>query len=359
MSKPKPSKSQRSLQTQSRQSIRTQLGVGLVAVGVLLATLFATQTSTQTNTNPTFTNVAIAGAGNAGLDAAIDGSNDGGFAWGDINQDGFLDLVVNTNVTNTTIEGTRILIANGTDPDNPFFEDLTTTYCQHCSNERRERAALLADLNHDGVLDLIRNTSFTGIEIYLNQGAGSGYAFGTGSGVMNAPNKSIVAADFHDGQMNSEGLFLLDYNHDGWLDLGIENHNFGVDIFENPADGTANFFSTDPAITGLPTSATDGDYGTAADLDNDGDIDILGRKTNAEDYFTNDGDGTFTTVQNIANANNGNKGGVVVADFDNDGDFDLYWTDNDVNQIWINEGGVFVQSKGAFTDGEPWLSAGV
>lgn len=308
--------------------------------------------------NPTFTNVAKGGTGNAGNALAISTISDGGFAWGDINEDGLLDLVVNTH---DAAVGTRILIAKIKPNGDHIFQDKTNDYCDHCETLYKERTAILADINHDGYLDLIRNNAFysgSSVLIYLNRGASEGYQFGVGA--SNEPNKTIVASDFHDGQMNTEGVFLLDYDGDGWLDIGIENHNFGIDIFKNPKDGSANFTCIDPATAGLPTTAKHGDYSAAADVDDDGDIDIVARKEEAGDFYLNDGDGTFSGGQNLGGAFNDNKGGVVFADLDNDGDFDLYWSDDDGNQIWLNDGaGSLVPTQSGSADGEPWASAGV
>ncbi|MEM7657641.1 MAG: FG-GAP-like repeat-containing protein [Bacteroidota bacterium] len=194
--------------------------------------------------------------------------------------------------------------------------------------------------------------------IYLNQGPSNGYAFGVGTD--HTPNRTLQNSDFHDNNMNTEGVFLADFDNDGWLDLVVENHNYGIDIFVNPKDGTANFICLDPSVTGLPASATDGDYGSCVDFDDDGDIDIIARKRNENDFFVNNGDGTFVDGQNIDDANNGNKGGVSFADFDNDGDYDLFWTDNGVNQIWLNDGtNTLVPTNGGSGTGEPWASAGI
>ena len=144
----------------------------------------------------------------------------------------------------------------------------------------------------------------------------------------------------------------------GWLDLILENHNYGIDVYRNPGNGTFSFSYVDPTSIGLPTSATDGDYGTALDFDDDGDIDIVARKQNQSDFFINSGSGTFSNGVDIDQALNGNKGGVSFADFDNDGDYDMVWTDNGVNQIWINNAGTLTATAGV-GDGEPWASAGV
>lgn len=309
---------------------------------------------TQSSSTQSFTNVAVDGGTHAGSDMAISGSKDGGFAWGDLNHDGYLDLVVNTN---SSSKRTRILISNHSDSDNPYFEDLTSSYCSHCTTVTSERSAMIADINHDGYVDMIRTTYYY-IYIYLNQGPTNNYQLGVGT--SQTPNKTITKNDFHDNKMNTEGVMLMDYDNDGWLDLGIENHNFGIDILINPKDGSANFTCADPLHTGLPTSATDGDYAACVDFDNDGDIDLVGRKNRGNDFFVNTGGGKFNAGQDLADANNSNKGSVVFADFDNDGDFDLYWSDEGDNQIWINDGtDVLVATKVGSADGEPWKSAGV
>lgn len=330
-------------------------GLVLVAAGLYLFNSTAETTSTFS-----FANVAkddsAGDTGNAGSDAAIGGNKDGGFAWGDINNDGFLDLAVNTNSNSL---GTRILIADNSDPVNPVFRDSTTTFCNDCGTSNRERSALLVDINHDGYVDLIRNTyngSIGSIAIYFNQGPAGFYHLGTNSN--GDPHKIIDYADFHDNKMNVEGVLVLDYNHDGWLDIVAENHNFGIDIFQNPADGSANFVNLDPTLTGLTASAGNGDYAAAVDYDNDGDVDYIARKNNGPDFFISNGDGTYQGGVEIGDASNGNKGGAVFGDLDNDGDYDLYWTDANGNQIWLNEYGTFRPTYDG-SNSEPWASAGL
>lgn len=159
--------------------------------------------------------------------------------------------------------------------------------------------------------------------------------------------------------MNAEGFGWMDYNNDGWLDLIIENHSYGIDIYENPANGTASFTHVTPngSSKGLPTAGTTGDYMALADYDDDGDVDILARKEGDWDLWTNSGSGTFSSNTSMnENASNGNKGGVLFCDFDNDGDFDFYWSDNGTNQIFEQTG----VNSGVFSaTAEPATSSGV
>jgi len=172
--------------------------------------------------------------------------------------------------------------------------------------------------------------------VYLNKGPDSIPAYSFGDSIQN-PNLVITAIP---GGMSVEGMGWLDYNNDGWLDLIFENGQYGIDIYENPANGTANFFHVTPnsASKGLPDTAASGDYMALTDYNNDGFVDILARKEDTFDLWTNNGNDTFTVNTTFNEQAGNNKGGVLFCDFDNDGDFDIFWTDADTNQIWEQTG---------------------
>lgn len=285
-------------------------------------------------------------AGSAGIN--LNGSKDGGVSFADFNNDGCLDLLVNTS-DNT--HKTRLFM-NNCDYPNPTYSDVTSTHAPHLLYNKLDRSAVWADFNNDGYIDFARNTSWR-VEVYMNQGPSGDPAWSFGD-ESHAPD--FVATTMNGG-LNTEGLAWFDYNGDGFLDLIVENHNYGLDIYRNPADCTANFFQITPNSSplGLPTWATDGDYMATADYNDDGWVDILARKQNQNDVWRNDG-GTFSNIQNIDQATNGNKGAVVWADFDNDGDFDLFWTSNGTNQIWEQTG---LNSGNFVATGEPANSTGV
>lgn len=247
----------------------------------------------------------------------VGGDKDGGVAWGDIDGDGCLDAAINT-----TSAGTFIALQQGC---TGAFDIVTTVPAN------RERSVLLGDINNDGHLDLIRNSSAS-IDIHLNNGEASPWFADT-------PSQQIS------GAINSEGLGLLDYDADGDLDLVSDSHQYGIQMYENL--GPTGLFAP-VELSGLPTGSQLGlgDYLAVADIEADGDVDLLVRRDTGPDLFLRDAAG-FTAVQELGTApgsNPGDKGGVTLCDLDDDGDLDAFWTDGNntdplVNRIWRHEQG--------------------
>ncbi|MDA0196846.1 MAG: VCBS repeat-containing protein [Bacteroidetes bacterium] len=123
---------------------------------------------------PTFTNISSTNHANQGS------SKEGGAVWADFNEDGWLDILVNTS-NNTP--GTRLFQSDGT------FTDVTTSLAGGLDDAALGRSVIWGDLNNDGHPDFIRNWAFT-IEIYINQGS-PGYTFGLTAG-GNQPNVTIT-----------------------------------------------------------------------------------------------------------------------------------------------------------------------
>jgi len=293
----------------------------------------------------------------------LGGRKDGGLTFADFNNDSYIDLLVNTN-DNSANYRSRLYYNSG--PPSYNYVDVTLAKAAGLNKVALERCAVAGDLDNDGDIDFIRNSSWK-VELFLNNGTGSGYTFGVGVG--QDPNFELETASTGDNNppngipngMNTEGIGLFDYDNDGDLDIMIENHNWGIDIYENNTipSGTFSLTHVTPGSTtalGLPQTATDGDYASVTDVNDDGYIDIIARKRDQRDFFLNDGDGTFTPANWVdQQALNANKGAVSLYDYDNDGDYDLFWTDNGTTQIWQQNG----VGTGSFTaTNEPASSSG-
>ncbi|MFK7946454.1 MAG: FG-GAP repeat domain-containing protein [Saprospiraceae bacterium] len=304
---------------------------------LIFSFLFALQSFGQT----TFSEQA----GSWNLD--LGGLKDGGHSFADFDGDGDLDVLLNTE--NSTYH-TRLYRNNG----NNTFSDVTPSLAPDLLTDIRERSAVWGDLNNDGKLDFIRNTGSGGarnILVYLQDPNTGVFGDGIGgSGAIEIGNTGTDDLMIVNG-LNAEGIGMVDFDGDGDLDIIFDNHNYGIDVLRNNyIDHTTNavvnptaanlFTHATPgttAILGLSQSATDGDYGSFTDVNDDGWVDIFMRKRDENDFFLNQG-GTFINGSDLAQASNNNKGSVALYDFDNDGDFDAFWTTEGDNQIFRNDG---------------------
>jgi hypothetical protein len=132
-----------------------------------------------------------------------------------------------------------------------------------------------------------------------------------------------IATDLLDGQVWN----WIDYDNDRDLDGFITNYNGGLanKLYRNDAGTYVTMTGAD--VGSIVTDSNQGLGNLWADFDNDGDLDCLITNDNAptNDYFVNDGDGTFT--QNFVEpfvTSPGPHYGSTAGDYDNDGDLDLY-----------------------------------
>ena len=164
-------------------------------------------------------------------------------------------------------------------------------------------------------------TVYTGqsARFYRNRGDGTFTDFTAQAGVYNPIGKSL-------------GVTLLDYNHDGWLDLAVANDTEPNFLYRNNGDGT---FTDEALVMGIAFSETGRARGSmgidAADVYNTGGIAIaIGNFSNektaffyakpSDTYFTDNAD----RVQ-IANVSYRSLTfGVLFFDCDLDGALDLF-----------------------------------
>ncbi|MEM7201659.1 MAG: VCBS repeat-containing protein [Planctomycetota bacterium] len=199
------------------------------------------------------------------------------------------------------------------------FSELTKRYLPNVARETP--AAELRDLDGDGHLDLVLATAQGQDRIYINDGTG---LFTDETSSRLPPNSDATSS-----------LLCEDVDGDGDLDLvtgGSTNR-----LYVN--DGTGNF--TDVTSTQLRWS---GFLRTSAlafgDVDGDGDGDlVVGTDLQQNLLYLNDGGGTFVdaTVGRLPVSLDVTLG-VALADVDGDGDLDIVFATRHQNHLYLNDG---------------------
>ena len=175
------------------------------------------------------------------------------------------------------------------------------------------------DVDSDGDMDIISASYYDDkIAWYKNNGA------------INPTFTSINISTNADG---ATSVFAADMDNDGEIDIISSSVNDNtIAWYEN--DGTANPLWS---AADIATSA-DGAYSVfAADMDSDGDMDIVSASANDDAvsiYINNGASDPSWSVSDISTDANGARG-VFIADIDNDGDLDIISaSENDDKIAW-------------------------
>jgi hypothetical protein len=167
----------------------------------------------------------------------------------------------------------------------------------------------LGDINGDGNLDLaLADHDRYSVSLLLGDGKG---------GVKPAPGSPVVMKNGE--HPHTHGLALADVNGDGALDL-ITGNTDDNDVAVALGDGTGRFA---PA-PGSPFSAGGGaGYVALADVNGDGNLDIIAPTKGGVTVLLGDGKGGFRPAPGSPFSAGGGAGYVALADVNGDGNLDI------------------------------------
>ena len=273
-----------------------------------------------------------------------------GCAWGDYDQDGHVDLIVASHVSENADMGTSRAFFLGLvglslyhNEQDGTFTNVTQLLGDTAVRPTDGNAGNIfgagfqpgwLDFDNDGDMDLyVVNDIGREVQpnvLWRNDGAGQG-----GVWTFTDVSRTFGAQ----ARMDGMGLAVGDYDLDGFLDMFMTNINDNI-LLRNRGDGTGFVDTTDDVgvgigMIGLKVRISWGTF--FFDYDNDGDEDLyvvsgyLGddvQPANPLDQpnvlFRNDRDGSFLDISPGSGADDPGMGrGAVFFDYDNDGCLDL------------------------------------
>jgi hypothetical protein len=362
-----------------RQPMKTLMALSVVVVTIPVSACGSSASSSPTSPSQTtpppeggssgtlrFTNVSES----AGF-TSLDTFGGHGIQVADVNGDGWLDVYV-THIFDPLQDRPDLLFINqGQDPpsfsergvelgvaDDGFFEELS----------EESHAAVFADFDNDGDFDLFNAHTWNGHNrLYRNDGAGRFVDISESARieVRDLGTRGVAAADVNgdrrldiivsawqgaqpniywnlgglvferrrlQGSDNrafaNQGITAVDYDGDGKPDVGLTAFEY---VQEEGVGPIALMVNESPRLidqtdfAGLVYEKTTSDYrGTNglsfADIDTDGDLDLLITGFHGSKLYRNNGEGRFSFDRSIEGA----RYTGAFGDVDNDGDLDLY-----------------------------------
>jgi len=238
---------------------------------------------------------------------------------GDFNRDGILDLAVTEGVGKMV----SVLLGDGKGgflpPKRYPVSNALTGYI------------VSGDFNRDGILDLV----------VINNGRNSAsILLGDGNGGF-SPAKMITLVQ------DPFSAAVGDFNHDGKLDLAISS-DLPPSVAILLGDGAGGFSEAKHFITTSQTQGPSPRHMIAADLNNDGNLDLVMTLQFGDSIsvLLGDGKGRFSAPKEFKFPPGSNPRGLAVGDFDGDGKPDLAVTTPGAgHDIWILMG----KGNGEFT----------
>ncbi|MCP4669483.1 MAG: VCBS repeat-containing protein, partial [Deltaproteobacteria bacterium] len=232
-------------------------------------------------------------------------------AWGDMDNDGDLDLFLTHYDSNL-----NALYQNNGDES---FTKITTGPV--ASDTGKSLGVTWADIDNDNDLDIFVANKGDDQQDFLYRN--------TGGGVFEKVTAGVVTAD----AMHSRGGAWGDYDNDGDFDLFITVGNGANRLYRNNGGGTFETVTAGAIVTDTADS-----YGACwFDYDNDGHLDLF-VSNGAEDsrLYRNQGDGSFAKLSSGVLVTDGYLSrGAAASDVDGDGDLDLLVLNGDLKKDYI------------------------
>ncbi|MCK8481121.1 FG-GAP-like repeat-containing protein [Psychroserpens algicola] len=242
-----------------------------------------------------------------------------GASWGDINNDGFLDVFL----SNRTSDITNKLYKNNGDGT---FTDITSQSGID-QNPVFSFCSAFVDINNDGYQDLYVSNDKLSYEnkLYRNNGDGTFTDISASSGT----NISVDAMSVTVG----------DYNRDGYFDIYVTNNPTGNYLFRNNGDET---FQDVAMATG--TSFNSIGWGASffeADNDMDVDLYVSGQLDGSSSgllsaaFYENNNNTNYVLNNNCFPNDNGASYSNAIGDIDNDGLLDIVVSNNANENVFL------------------------
>lgn len=231
----------------------------------------------------------------------------------DLDGDGLQDLVYVGGDQNRVFRNTGI-----------GFLDQTGSWLPADPLPDADNAAVAADFNGDGDLDLF----------VCNKGQQSYVLSNNGAGVMLL---GTAGTDYPSSTLDCSDAAVADLDQDGDVDLVISTTTGASVWWENNGGGR---FLAEYAFS---SSTLDHSSANVGDLDGDGDEDVFLATYNAASvWYRNDGGGVFTPVSAGVPVEAYPVMDSALGDIDGDGDLDIVLVNNNPtlsDRIWLNDGG--------------------
>ncbi|WP_400079242.1 T9SS type A sorting domain-containing protein [Winogradskyella sp. R77965] len=184
-----------------------------------------------------------------------------------------------------------------------FEESIINSDYQYLQNPN---AVSASDIDGDGDIDIVGSSISNDKIVWFENINGLGNYY--------KPHLVSTIAEF------ANSLFVADLDNDGDMDILCASSSNGVLAWYENLDGQGNFGGEQ-----FITAATGVNFVIAADIDNDGDIDIISSSSGQDKvswYENIDSQGSFSSQQVITTSADG-VNSIFAADIDSDGDIDL------------------------------------